>query len=293
MILSRFYIARFAQAFGYQRRTLRLSDAAAELHLLREAETHLGCLIWEKVEGIEDLAVEYWNLRKFTKEKDLITAKLEECQIRLDSAHAQRAHLLNSAPVIQQELLDERLGLLKILDGLVQERDRIVNEAREVRRSYDGMKMKFEVLSREAYDSGEVQIAVDAVASRLAELKEQFSELKKQRLAIAEKIEIEDAKLDAVEEKLSEKKQVKRTNASKIFQVIGNGNKEISIFKAENALVETQMHQLFSDIGRYVSRNSKICPLCSSAAKEHKGLLDVMHTLRASINLNHKLANPQ
>ena len=75
MTSSRYLVARVAQAFGYFRRAQRMADAASEMHLLREAEAQLGATIWEKVENIEELSVEYWNLRKLIKERDEVARK--------------------------------------------------------------------------------------------------------------------------------------------------------------------------------------------------------------------------
>ena len=63
MTPSKFFVARVAQAFGIQRKNRRMSDAATEMHLLRDAETVLGAAVWERVELIEELSVEYWNLQ--------------------------------------------------------------------------------------------------------------------------------------------------------------------------------------------------------------------------------------
>ena len=120
MTPTRYYAARFAQAFGYFRRAQRMADAASEMHLLREAEAFLGAAIWEKVEGIEALSVEYWNLRKLIKEREEVRSKLAECQERLDRAHQERAELLNSTPEENKELLDERATLLAGLEQLAQ-----------------------------------------------------------------------------------------------------------------------------------------------------------------------------
>jgi chromosome segregation ATPase len=290
MTSSRYYIARFAQAFGYFRKNQRMSDAASEMHLLREAEAHLGHLIWERVENIEELSVEYWNLRKFMKERDVIREKLAECQTRLDQAHEERAMVLNSIPEVHQELADERAALLTELEKLAHRRDEIVAEAREVRRSYDGLKMKLEVLTREA--PGEVldKAQVDKLKTRLGELKDRFAELKQQRIDIGAEIEIGDAKVDEVDAQLAEKKKGRRVHASEAFQVIGDGNKEMSILRAESALLDTQMRQLYAEIGRFVSRHAAQHAPCAEAASPHQGLVDVMRALRRSIALNHRLA---
>jgi myosin heavy subunit len=290
MTSSRYFIARIAQAFGYVRRAQRMADAASEMHLLREAEAQLGAMIWEKVENIETLSVEYWNLRKLIKERQEVRAKLEKCQEKLTKAHDERAEILNSTPEISQELLVRRSGLLSELEQLAHERDRIVMDAREVRRAYVGLKMKLEVLATEAGDTPETQQKIAKAKARLGELRDKFSALKQERIRIAHLIDEGDAKVDAVDEKLKEEKQQRRFQASEAFEVIGEGNKELSILRAESGLLDTQMRQLHAEIGRYVSRNTRRDPACAAAAAAHHGLVEVMRALRLSVALNHRLA---
>jgi DNA repair exonuclease SbcCD ATPase subunit len=287
MTSTRYLVARFAQAFGYFRRAQRMGDAASEMHLLREAEAQLGAAIWEKTENIEALSVEYWNLRKLIKDRDEVRERLAACQERLDKAHEERSELLNSTPEENQELLDERTKLLTRLEELAQQRDQIVADARDVRRTYVGLKMKLEVLVTET--SGTME-DLGEVKQRLMELKTRFSELKRQRLSIGEEIEAGDVQVDLVDEKLKEKRQERRLLASEAFQMIGEGNKEISILRAESGVIDTRMRQLYAEIGRYVSRNANRDESCATAAASHHGLVEVMRALRRSIALNHRLA---
>lgn len=290
MTSSRYMVARIAQAFGYIRRAQRMGDAASEMHLLREAEAQLGSMIWDKVENIEALSVEYWNLRKIIKEQQEIRAKLAKCQETLTKAHDERADILNSTPEINQELLAERSELLAGLEKLAHERDLIVMDAREVRRSHVGLKMKLEVLATEGGDSPETLAEIAKAKARLVELRDKFAALKQERIRIGHLIEEGDAKVDAVDEKIREGKQQLRIQATEAFEVIGEGNKELSALRAESGLLETQMRQLYGEIGRYVSRNTKRDPACAAAAAAHQGLVDVMRALRRSVALNHRLA---
>lgn len=290
MTPSRYLIARVAQTFGYFRKNQRMGDAASEMHLLREAEAQLGYAIWEKVENIDELSVEYWNLRKLIKEKGLIRKKIDACQVKLDNAHEERATLLNKNPEIHQDLMSERVRLLTELEALARRRDEIVTNAREVRRAYDGFKMKLEVITNESNGPESHKETVEDVKIRLADLKHRFSDLKKQRILVATEIEAGDKKVDLVDEQLNEKKKDRRFHASEAFQVISDGNKEISILRAESGLIDTQMRQLYAEIGRFVSRNTLHHPACAAAALSHHGLVDVMRALRRSIALNHRLA---
>ena len=290
MTSSRYLIARVAQAFGYVRRAQRMADAASEMHLLREAEAYLGEAIWEKVENIDKLSVEYWNLRKLVKEQDAVKGKIAECQARLDKAHEARANLLNSIPEENQELLEKRVALLTELEALASKRDHIVASAREIRRAYIGMKTKLEVLANESAGKTASQEEIARVKKELIALKQRFAELKQERIEVGRLIEEGDDKVDKVEGLLREERSKRREMASAAFQVIGEGNKEISLLRAESGLLETQMRQLFAEIGRYISRYSHQDPQCASVIGSHRGLVDVMRALRRSVALNHRLA---
>ena len=290
MTSSRYIFARFIQAFGYLRKNHRMADAASEMHLLREAEAQLGASIWENVEPIEELSVEYWNLRKLIKEKETVRANLAACQTRLDQAHEERIQVLSNTPEDNQGLVEQRVELLMFLEIFAKRREEIITEAREVRRTYDGLQMKLEVLTQEAGDSNDHADEIDLVRSRLIELKSLFSTLKRQRTEIGDEIVIGETGLDIVDAQINEKKLHRRVYASEAFQMIGFGNKEISTLRAESALLDTQIRQLQAEIGRFVSRNTHQHSACNKATTTHRGLVDVMRALRRSIALNHRLA---
>ncbi|MCX6865363.1 MAG: hypothetical protein NTV46_03945 [Verrucomicrobia bacterium] len=290
MTSTRYYVARIAQAFGYFRRSHRLGDAASEMHLLREAEAHLGERIWEHVEGIEALSVEYWNLRKLIKEREQVRAKLLACEATLEQAHEERARLLNTTPEFDQELLDQQTVLLTELEQLAYKRDEIVAQARETRRAYIGLKMKLEVLTKEFTGPAPDAEQVHKVKARLVELRTRFSELKQERIHIGEMIEAGDAKVDLIDNKLKAYRQDRRVSASAAFQLIGEINRELSLLRAESGVLDTRMRQLFAEIGRYVSRHANLDPVAAAAAASCRGMVDVMRELRRSIALNHRLA---
>jgi len=285
MTPTRYILARFAQAFGVNRRQRRMAEAASEMHLLREAEQVLGQSVWERVEEVEELGVEYWNLRKLIKERDEIRAKLEDCEAVLADAHEQRSTLLGAKSDSQQDLEVERAELLADLEKLSRERDGVIQQAREIRRIYDGLKMKLEVLQREGTHE-----AVEKTKARMMELKQRFTELKQTRDKVVALIAEGDAKVDVIDTELTEEKQKHRAEASEAFQQIGQANRDISAHKAQLGLIDTQMRQLFSEIGRHVSRNAFVNEQCKSAAKGHIPMIDVMRALRRSVAMNHRLA---
>jgi len=289
MTTTRYFIARFAQAFGIFRRNQRMGDAASEMHLLREAEAQLGMEVWEKVDSIERLSIEYWNLRKLVKDRDAVLAQLEDCEKRLEETHKGRSDLLNASPTPQTSLYDDRIAIISALEDLTRERDLIVTKARDVRRIYDGLKIKIEVLTKERRPSPEHSAELETVKQRLAELKLQFVALKDERTLVGVRIEEGDKQLDQIDLDIEAFKSERRSQASEIFKVIGEANREISSLRAELGVLDTRIRQLQGEIGRYVSRHSYNDKHCAETVKAHRGLIEVMRALRRSVALNHRL----
>lgn len=286
MTSTKYLVCLVAHAFGYRRKNTRMAEAAEEMHLLKEAESHLGKAMWEKVEGIEALSVEYWNLRKLIKERDRVAAELENRQKKLAEAHQERAGLLGISNEPYQDLLDERQAILNTLEELARQRDLIVAKARDIRRAYDGTKTKEEVLTKEGISD---EKDFSAITNRLVDLKVQFAELKAERQKVAEKIAEGDIKIDAIDTEILKRKKERRAKASEAFQHIGDANQEISTLRAELGVLDTQMRQLYTEIGKFISRNSTD-PECRKASKDMQWLVDVMGALRKSILFNHKLS---
>lgn len=287
MTSTKYLVCRLGLVFGYSRKNVRMGDAAGEMHLLKEAEAHLGEAVWKNVEEIEAVSVEYWNLRKLIKERDRVARELEICQAELTEAHAERASLLGVSNEPFQDLIEERKRVLDRLEELARERDMIVARAREIRRSYDGIKTKQEVLEKEGSHTPEV---LEKTTARLIQLKKDFAGLKAERERVADKIAKGDARIDAIDADVLARKKERRGKASEAFQHIGDANQEMSTLRAEVGLLNTQMRQLYSEIGRHVSRHASNDPDCEKATKQHHGMIEVMRALRNSIQLNHKLA---
>ncbi len=287
MTPTRYFICRIVQTFGLRRKVLRMGDAAGETHLLKEAEAHLGQAVWKNVEHIESLSMEYWNLRKLSKERDQMAEELAKRDKLLAQAHEERANLLSTSNEPFQDLIGERQRVLNELEEFARQRDMVVARARDIRRNYDGLKMKQEVLTKEG---GHTPEEVEKINKRLGGLKQDFIALKNERHAIAAKINQGDLRIDAIDVQIQERKKERRDKASEAFQHIGDANHGMSTFRAELGILDTRMRQLFSEIGRYVSRNAAHDPECAKACKEHRALVEVMGALRKSIQLNHKLA---
>ena len=285
MIRSRYLALRVGQAFGIRFAGRHASNAAAELHLLREAEEMLGRLCWRDLEEIEDLSVEYWNLRKLDKEEVDLSGQISGASQILQQSHDQRADLLEKVVESSKDLVAEREGLIEKSERLGSERDLILREARAVKRRHDGLKAKLEVLTEEKGDSEELE----DTKSEISELKKRFGSLRTRRDQLAGRIEKIDNSISEIDGRIETRRKDIREEAFGSYQSIGKANREISTNRAELGVIEKEMSSLFSEIGRYLSMNHSH-PDIQPVLKTSRPLVNQMKALRSSINLNNILA---
>jgi chromosome segregation ATPase len=286
MTFSKYIFCRFALFFGYSRKNTRLVNAASETHLLKEAEAFLGKSVWNNVEHIDQLSMEYWNLRKLIKEREEVASQLEVSEKLLAASYQERADMLGNSIEPYQDLLEQRQIIVAKIEAFARERDIIVAKARDIHKNYNGLKTKQEVLQKE--DEQNEQLT--NVHTRLAELKESFSVLKQKRQEIAEKIEQGDSQIQEIEKQIQERRKERTQSASSAFQHIGEANQKIAVLRAELGVVDTQMRQLYSEIGRFLSRNAHAHPACMKACSSQKSLIEIIAALRKSILYNNTLS---
>jgi DNA repair exonuclease SbcCD ATPase subunit len=286
MTPTRYFFANVAKAFGYMRGSQRTGDAAREMHLLRDAETHLGVTIWENCKDIENLSAEYWNLRRLKKDYDILLEKIRNAESKLETAQSERINILQITPETNEEILNQRSEKLKEIEELAVERHWIITRGSAIRRIHVGLKMKLEALNQESSNPEEHETEIQSVKQRLEAIKNEFTELKNKRIKVGLAIEQGDKAIDALDEQLKNLRQDRRLIASDSFQVISECNKELAALYFESGNLETQMRSLHSEIGRYVSRHYQNDPQCAAASAAHRSLTDVMRELRRSIALN-------
>ena len=288
MTSTQYFFARIGLAFGIQRRNIRMADAASESHLLRDAELHLGLAVWEKCEKIDSISVEYWNIRKLVKEIEEMQNRLAELQAKHDAAHEERAQMLISAAEADPEINEQRDTLIKQIDALAARRDKTIFEARRIRRIFDGLKTKLQVLVEPG--SGASEDEINECKQRMIEIKAEFESLKADRAAIGAELDEKDVQLQELETRINEANKARRIGASKAFQVVGEYNQEVANLSAELGLLHRRKLEMCAEIGRHLSRNAEADSDCAKICKRHRGLIQVMAALRRSITYNHHVA---
>lgn len=286
MTRTRYFAWRLGQTFGISMTGRHASHAATEMHLLREAEEVLGRLCWEDIEDLEELSVEYWNLRKLTKKYADLAGKINNANETLQKSHDERANLLEMVVDSSKDLVVERADFLEKVERLSSEREAVLGEARAVKRRHDGIKAKLEVLAGEGANA---ESEVDASKEELLDLKKRFKTLRERRDTLATKIDAFEEEIENLDERIESRRAEMRDEAFGSYQNIGKANRDISQSRAELGILDGEMVTLFAEVGRYISVNYQH-PSVSKVVKKHRSLISQMQALRLSIALNNRLA---
>lgn len=287
MTRSRYYVALALQSFGLYRKQKRMMDAASELHLLQDGEEILGALCWQNVENIEDLSLEYWQLRKLNRRCDELMAKIKDAEELLDRSHSERTEMNDLSLSGQPELLDELAKLERTKETLTGERNDIIVEATAVKRRYEGLKMKVAVLKEE--EKTESTGYLDS-KKKLELLRKNFDKLKERRLVVAESLEAHEQELEAHKKRISSSKEGSQGILMETYSLIGRANRDLTKLRAELASENEESSKLHRAIGRYLCGNHSTNSECQQASKEYRQLVVQLILVRESVNLNQKLA---
>lgn len=287
MTTTKYFIARVLLAFGIQRRTQYMSDASAEAHLLREAELLLGSNLWGSCENLDELSLEYWNIRKINVQMAQIQKALEHLRQQLEIAHDQREGLLETNSEVDVNMSETRARLLGELDQLTAAHQNVIAEAARKRRAFDGYKIKLQVLL-ESEDSADTS-AIDECKRRSADIKIEFAELKKQRAKITADIKNKDREIRELHEIIVASSQSKKVNFSGMLSQVSDLNRELSTLHAEIGLLKKRRAEYFIEMGRHLSQNRNAQD-CAAIIKKQRGLVEVIRALRQSISYNHRIA---
>jgi len=282
---SRYIIARVLLSFGLHRKKKRLMEVADEARLLYQAEEVLGEIVWEQVEDIEKISMEYWNLRKLKIEVAKLKDLIQDADAVLNTSHQERQLVLSQTNEECQALEVKRLGYFEEIEVLVQKRDHTIAEAKLLKRQFEAAKTKIQVLSQETGKED----AVAAARRHIKVIKPQFEILKQNRDALGVQMDALNEKMKRVEEALGIDRKRLRDEASIAYQSIGKANRDVSKLTSEVVMLQNKMEEHLCEIGRYVSQNVGFDPICTQVCKGQEHLVVQIQSLRSSIALNQKL----
>jgi len=253
---------------------------------MQDGEEILGAYCWPNIEDIEELSMEYWNLRKLKQEETTISEKVSNSNKTLSNVQNERASLADLSKGSGQELSQKRERLFEKIEGLNIKRDDLLAEAQQTKRRHSALKMQVQVLKEE--DSGN-QEKINDCRESLTDLRIQFTKSKEHLVEINDKVDSLKDKLSKLQEKIDDKLKGSKEETTESFTQISKANRDITKYQAELGVLREEQAKYFRGIGSFLRINSKRED-CKAACKNQRGLLEQTRLLSQSVDWNRHLA---
>lgn len=287
MTKSKYFLAIILQKFGVTRKTKRLTDASYETHLMHDGEEILGAFCWRDVAEIEDLSLEYWNLKGLDRERKELLEKIAEAESHMMEAQAHRTSLFNSVKEGESEIARERAELAGRINSLQEEHDGKMAAVLATKKRHTALKTKLKFLEEEE-ETEERKSEIKECLNGLADLRETFISQKQELEELKNRIDSRKAELNKIEKKIGEGIRSTEGETNKAYGSISKANREITGYRAKLSAIEEEQDTLFREIGHFLNINANRGD-CLKAAKKHRIILTQLRLLFRSIKLNQQL----
>jgi chromosome segregation ATPase len=253
---------------------------------MQDGEEILGAYCWPNIEDIEELSMEYWNLRKLKQEETTLSEKVSNSSKTLSNVQNERASLADLSKGSGQELSQKRERLFEKIEDLNIKRDDLLAEAQQTKRKHSALKMQVQVLKEEGSGNQE---KINDCRESLTDLRIQFTKSKEHLVEINDKVDSLKDKLSKLQEKIDDKLKGSKEETTESFTQISKANRDITKYQAELGVLREEQAKYFRGIGSFLRINSKRED-CKAACKNQRGLLEQTRLLSQSIDWNRHLA---
>ena len=272
--------------FGIKRAKKRWEVANRELQVLKEAEDLLGRVAWREADEVEELTGEFWQLRNIEGQELALNEEIDKLREENEDLEDQIFDITEDLHDEIDKLVEQRNEVAEDVDSYLVEIEEIREEAAEIRRRFDGHKVKFKVLKEQNGSEEDLE----AIQSTLKTLREQFNERKEMTIQRNAQIEDVEKRLLAVDETIHAKRTDIGKRTAKISQKIGENSKRLADCMAQIGAYERERGELQSKIGLYLSANPEGSPGLRKATERHMDLVGKINYFRKSIQYNQRLA---
>jgi len=282
-----YLLAKSLKTIGFPFTQHRLQHAASELQLLRESEMILGFYTWEKVKNLEQFEQESAAIKTLINQKEQISAELTSWKSRVDKVSDSSNKPKNLQKGGRQQLIAQHHNIASRADSIISKSELIINEAKEVRHAFN----KKTVTIQEMTSRDDPAYLIENEKETLAKLKQKFNQLKAARQKNDQSLAVYSQKLESLEAQIhAATENPAPNNTTNDYQTIGQANQKIAALQLQDSNIDTELKELYSSLGKQISKDYFIDSQCKKAVKNKASLIKIMAALRRSIEYNHHIA---
>lgn len=262
------------------------TNAATETHLLRDAESTLGHLVWEHVEPIEELSSDYWSLRKLSNEHQKISQKVDPLSARLNAVQEERK--LSAETIAEQggSKPSQLEDIKRKAERLNRERASVIEEGTNIKRKQEGLRAKIDVLAEEGPAAADLQLA--KARTEIEDHQKRFETLRKRRASIENELRELQSEEIRLSKAIEDDTSGNQGEASPQLNEISQLNRQLTEYQNKLGALESKALPLHAHIGKHLLYNAHPAEV-REATREHRSLFQLIRKIQKSHRLNQDL----
>ncbi|MEM7146493.1 MAG: hypothetical protein AAF591_15260 [Verrucomicrobiota bacterium] len=282
-----FLLSSLGKQLGIRRRAAWRTAINREHHLLKSAEQSLGEQAWKEVENIEELAIEYWEIKDIENQQLELEKRNRSLEEEVETSRIERESITGQIDESLEQKRGELIDKNSALDAITSEIEQLQHEKRVIEKRFEALKLKRKVLIEQDENAPEAQTIYESLKS----LKEEHI-AKKQALADRKRDSIDaESEITNFNAELNDLQESVRQKTAGVTEDFNQLSRRVAQNRARIGALELTKNRAFVRIGRHLGLNrdaggGELQIVC----RNHRSMVSRIIRLRRSISFHRRLA---
>ena len=288
MNAAAYQLSKVARFFGFRFERNRLAALTRESQFLQEAIDLLGRAAWHDTSKIDDVAVEFWQIRDTEQKQVTLKEQMEAIKVESQKLEVERARIEHQFGVEINELKERKIDIMSQAIGLMRDNDAAKANLERVKRRYAGMKLRLKALEEGNHPGGDDPAQLQQM---MDDLKATYSQMQGGLESGSSEVKTFENQIAEVDAELESRKTSLREASAKVVGQIGKAAKQLADLSAQIGSLQNSKNALANRIGHFLSQHVENPPQeVKEVLRKHGALTSKIKYFRRSIHYNQRLS---
>ncbi len=288
MNAAAYQLSKVARFFGFRFERNRLAALTRESQFLQEAIDLLGRAAWQDTSEIDDVAVEFWQIRDTEQKQVALKEQMETIKAESQTLEEERARIEHQFSTEINELKEQKIEIMGQAIGLMRDNDASKANLERVKRRYAGMKLRLKAIEEGNHPGGDDPAQLQQM---MDDLKATYSQMQGGLESGSSEVKTFETQIAEVDSNLETRKSALRAASAEIVGQIGKAAKQLADLSAQIGSLQNSKNALANRIGHFLSQHVESPPPeVKSVLRKHGALTSKIKYFRRSIHYNQRLS---
>jgi chromosome segregation ATPase len=282
-----FLLSNLGKKLGMRRPAAWRASINREHHLVKTTEQALGEQAWQEIEEIEELTIEYWEIKDIENQQAELEKRNRTLEAEIEIFRNQREEITKRINKKLERKRDELIDKTSTVDSIATETEQAEHEKRVIEKRFEALKLKRKILMEQDGTPEESQ----AIYDTLKELKVEHTEKKRSLAAPIRASKEAEQAVAATNGEINALQDSIREETADVTEEFNQLSRRVAQNRSRIGALELTKGRALVRIGRYLGlHQDDPIPETQAVCSNHRDLVSRIVRLRRSINFHRRLA---